>query len=202
MTPCDLVWSFLRSSCIPYLSDRIIGPRPYAAPVFPLAHSFAHLACSPRLIYTLFHATYSFRSALKMEAAPSYETLVALPVYTALLVASSVLPWELQTVNSSINLLSQMTGLQNTDFARCNIVKCKRFWKIPVFRDMKACRSVVTEVSEELTCSIFRVQLVQEAWNLPTESDDLRYILTHEVSFAAVYRCDLVLFTNVRKSAT
>jgi len=74
-----------------------------------------------------------------------------------------------------ISLLSQMTDLQNTDFARCSVVKCKTFWKILVFRDMTPCQSVVTDVSEELTCSIFRAQFVQEAWHLPTESDDLRY---------------------------
>ena len=93
-----------------------------------------------------------------MEAAPSSETLVAVPIYTALLVTSSTSPWELQTGSSSIDLLSYSTSLQNTACARCNVVKCKTFWKIPVFRDLTPCGSVVTDVSEELTCSIFRAQ--------------------------------------------
>lgn len=72
------------------------GRAHYAALVFPLALFFACLACSSRPICILLLATYSSRSALKMEAAPFSATLVAVPVYTALLVASSPLPWELQ----------------------------------------------------------------------------------------------------------
>ena len=159
--PCDLVWSFFRVRCIPYLSHRILGPRPLRSTSVSIGRLF-RLACSSRLIHIPFRATYSFRSALKMEDAPSYETLVAVPIYTALLVGSSALPLERQTGSSSINLLSQMTVPQNTDFARRNIVNFKTFWKIPVFRDMIPCRSVVTDVLEELTCSIFRAQLVQE----------------------------------------
>jgi len=119
--------------------------------VFPFARSFSRLACSPRLIYTLFHATYSFRSALKMEAAPSYETLVAVPVYTALLVASSTLSWELQTGNTSINLpLLWLCTLQ--------YCKVQDILEDSSFSGYDTVSSAVTEISEELTCSIFRVQ--------------------------------------------